>query len=385
MFRGIKKAQSGEAMSAFITSTGAYLPGEPVDNEQIEKVLGKVHGKPSRLKKKILASNGIKTRHYAIDSQHRTTISNSSMAALAGQQCIDDCQLAKSRIGLLSCATTQGDLVLPGFGSMVQADLQLKGVELNTSHGICSSSMMALKYAFSGFYNNEHDAALVVASELASRLFKASRYEVTADARPDFNAEFLRWMLSDGAGALLLESKPRGLCFEINWVKSFSHADAYPVCMSVGQPRDTDDHRSWQDYPTYADAEAAGALMIRQDVRLLDNVVKLGVDGFLNLIEQDLVNVDQVDHVLCHFSSEYFKSRIFEMLEKAGASIPESRWYTNLYTRGNTGCASLFIMLDEFRKTQNYREGDRIICMVPESGRFNNVYMMLTVTKEQGI
>ena len=244
---------------------------------------------------------------------------------------------------------------------------------------------MALKYAFSGFYNNEHDAALVVASELASRLFKASRYEVTADARPDFNAEFLRWMLSDGAGALLLESKPRGLCFEINWVKSFSHADAYPVCMSVGQPRDTDDHRSWQDYPTYADAEAAGALMIRQDVRLLDNVVKLGVDGFLNLIEQDLVNVDQVDHVLCHFSSEYFKSRIFEMLEKAGASIPESRWYTNLYTRGNTGCASLFIMLDEFRKTQNYREGDRIICMVPESGRFNNVYMMLTVTKEQGI
>ena len=116
--------------------------------------------------------------------------------------------------------------------------------------------------------------------------------------------------------------------------------------------------------------------MIRQDVRLLDNVVKLGVDGFLNLIEQDLVNVDQVDHVLCHFSSEYFKSRIFEMLEKAGASIPESRWYTNLYTRGNTGCASLFIMLDEFRKTQNYREGDRIICMVPESGRFNNVYML---------
>jgi len=369
-------------VSVFITSSGAYLPGEPVDNEKIESVLGMVRGKPSRLKKKILASNGIKTRHYAIDDQHRTTISNSEMASLAGKACIESAHLAKSRIGLLSCATTQGDLVLPGFGSMVQAELQLKGVELNTSHGICSSSMMALKYAYTSFFANEHDAAMVVASELASRLFKASRYEVTADSRPDFNAEFLRWMLSDGAGALLLESKPRGTCFEINWIKSFSFADAYPVCMSVGQPRDSDDNRTWQDYPTYAEAEAAGALMIRQDVRLLDNVVKLGVDGFLNLIEMGLVSVDQVDHVLCHFSSEYFKSRIFEMLEKAGAAIPESKWYTNLYTRGNTGCASLFIMLDEFAKTQMYKEGDKIICMVPESGRFNNVYMMLTVTKE---
>jgi len=314
-----------------------YLPGEPVNNETIESALGMVHGKPSRLRKKILSSNGIKTRHFAMDDKQRTTISNSEMASMAGQACINNSQLSKSHIGLLSCATSQGDLVLPGFGSMVQASLKLKGVELNTSHGICSSGMMALKYAYNSFASNEHDAALVVASELASRLFKATRYEVTEDSRPDFNAEFLR--------------------------------------------RDPQDKRSWQDYPTYAEAEAAGALMIRQDVRLLDNVVKLGVDGFLNLIDQDLVDVNSIDHVLCHFSSEYFKSRIFEMLEKAGAAIPESKWYTNLYERGNTGCASLFIMLDEFANTQSYKEGDRIICMVPESGRFNNVYMMLTVTK----
>jgi len=368
-------------MSAYITSTGMYLPGEPVDNEAIESVLGVVHGKPSRLRKKILSSNGIKARHYAMDCKQRTTISNTEMAGKAGQACIDNSQLSKSRIGLLSCATSQGDLVLPGFGSMVQASLKLKGVELNTSHGICSSGMMALKYAYNSFANNEHDAALVIASELASRLFKAARYEVTEDSSPDFNAEFLRWMLSDGAGAMLLEPRPRGLCFEINWIKSYSHADAFPVCMSVGLPRDPQDTRSWQDYPTYAEAEASGALMIRQDVRLLDNVVKLGVDGFLNLIDQNLVNIDSINHVLCHFSSEYFKSQIFELLEKAGAAIPESKWYTNLYERGNTGCASLFIMLDEFANTQSYKEGDKIICMVPESGRFNNVYMMLTVTK----
>ena len=61
--------------------------------------------------------------------------------------------------------------------------------------------------------------------------------------------------------------------------------------------------------------------------------------------------------------------------------IPEEKWYTNLYERGNTGCASLFIMLDEFARTQDYKAGDTVFCHVPESGRFNTVYVHLTVVE----
>lgn len=367
-------------MSVYITSTGHHLPGEPVDNARIEAVLGMVHGKPSRLKNKILATNGIRTRHYAIDAEHRTTVSNGEMAALAGRDCLGQGYLAPAQIDMLSVATSQGDLVLPGFGSMVQAELGVAGVELHSSHGICSSSMMALKAAYTGLKAGEHGNALVIASELASRLFKASRYEAVAQ-EVDFNAEFLRWMLSDGAGALLLENVPRRRCFRIDWIRGISHADAYPVCMSVGRSPGGDE-RSWQDFASYGEAEAAGALLIRQDVRLLDNIVKLGVDGLLRLIDEKRVEVERVDHVLCHYSSHYFRGRIFDMLTQAGAAIAEEKWYTNLYTRGNTGCASLFIMLDEFCRTQAYETGDTILCMVPESGRFNNVYMQLTVVEE---
>jgi 3-oxoacyl-[acyl-carrier-protein] synthase-3 len=62
--------------------------------------------------------------------------------------------------------------------------------------------------------------------------------------------------------------------------------------------------------------------------------------------------------------------------------IPEEKWYTNLYERGNTGCASIFIMLDEFARMRELKEGEKIICMVPESGRFNSAYMQLTVVYE---
>ena len=365
-------------MSVYINSTGHYLPGPMIDNDNIERILGQVNGKPSRLKNKILQANGIKQRHYAIDEQHKTHQSNADMAAKAAQVCLDAIGFQKRKVGLLSAATSQGDIVLPGFGSMVQAQLQLPDVELHTSHGICSSSMMALKTAYTHLKAGEHDAALVVASELSSRLFKASRYEA-AGSVVDFNAEFLRWMLSDGAGALLLETKPRKNSLRIDWIRGFSHADAFPVCMTVGQPRAGSAYPSWQDYPTYAAAEADGALLIRQDVRLLDNIVKLGVDGYLRLMDEKQLTVNDIDHVLCHYSSDHFRSKIFELLDAAGMMIPAERWYTNLYERGNTGCASIFIMLDEFLRTQTYNVGETIFCMVPESGRFNNVYMHLTV------
>lgn len=363
----------------YITSTGRYLPGPAIDNDNIESHLGLINGKPSRLKKRILKSNGIQTRHYAIDKEHVTYVSNAEMAALAASECLDDSFLAKSAVAMLSCATSQGDMVLPGFGSMVQAQLELSDIELHTSHGICSSSMMALKAALTNLKAGEQSNALVVASELCSRLFKASRYEAARAEELDFNAEFLRWMLSDGAGACLLETEPRGICFRIDWIKSFSHADSYPVCMSVGSPLDEKNPLTWQDFPTYAAAEAAGALLIRQDVRLLDNIVKLGVDGFLRLLNDGLFEIEGIDHVLCHYSSDYFRGKIFAMLTAAGAAIPEHKWYTNLYTRGNTGCASIFIMLDEFRRTRQFKPGDKVFCMVPESGRFNTAYMLLTV------
>lgn len=366
-------------MSVYITSTGHFLPGPAIENDEMEEVLGLVNGKPSRLKRKILASNGITQRYYAIDKSHKTLYSNAQMAALAIEQCLNDSYLDKRQVKMLSAATSQGDLVLPGFGSMVQAESGLRDIEMQSSHGICSSGMMALKAAYLSVFCEEHNNAVVVASELTSRLFKASRYEA-AGAAVDFNAEFLRWMLSDGAGAFLLESRARGLCFRIDWIKSFSHADAYPVCMSVGlPPQDGTQPTSWQDYPTYAEAEANGALLFRQDVRLLENIVKLGVDGYLRLIKEGLLTPASIDHVLCHYSSHYFKGKIFDMMLAAGVGIPEEKWFSNLYTRGNTGCASIFIMLDEFRKTQLYKAGDTILCMVPESGRFNNAYMKLTI------
>jgi 3-oxoacyl-[acyl-carrier-protein] synthase-3 len=367
-------------VNAYITSTGAFLPGPAIQNDEMEAVLGAVGGRPSRLRPKILKANGITSRHYAINRSHETTHSVTEMGAAAARQCLGRAPIPLNAIGMLSCASTQGDMIIPGFGSMVQAELGIPEVELHTAHGICSSSTMALKVAANALQAGDQSTALVVVSELASRLFKHTRYEAAGGSRCiDFSAEFLRWMLSDGAGAVLLEQQPRGESFRIDWIRSFSHADAFPVCMGIGRPSEKSDARTWQDFATYAEAEAAGALLLRQDVRLLGHIVKLGVDGLLRLIEEGLVDTDELDHFLCHYSSHHFRGPILEMLDLAGAWIDEGKWYTNLYTRGNTGSASILIMLDEFSQQQRAKVGDTILCMVPESGRFNCAYMHLTM------
>ena len=377
-------------MNTYITSTGAFLPGPAISTNDVEGILGMVHNKPSFLREKIQQSNKIQTRHYAIDSNQQTTHSNTEMATNAAEQCLDRAFLDRNQVGMLALSSTQGDLPAPGMASMVQAEVGLPEIEILTTHGICSSSMMALKAAWNNLRLGEHEAAIVVSSELSSRLLKKQRFEAATEStfaskRVDFNSEFLRWMLSDGAGALLLQNNPcpKGFSLRIDWIYCFSHAHALPTCMSVGSAGIPNDNRTWQDYDTYAEAEKAGALLLRQDVRLLDNMIRMGVEGYLRLVQEGKSTPSKINHFLCHYSSHHFRDKILNMLDAAGVGIPEEKWWTNLYKRGNTGAASMFSMIDEFIRTDevNIKEGDSIFCFVPESGRFNTTYMQLTVVK----
>jgi len=58
--------------------------------------------------------------------------------------------------------------------------------------------------------------------------------------------------------------------------------------------------------------------------------------------------------------------------------IPEEKWLTNFYSRGNTGGASIYLMLKELFNSDKLPPGQKIFCFVPKSGRFTMAYMMLT-------
>jgi 3-oxoacyl-[acyl-carrier-protein] synthase III len=409
--------------NAYITSIGSYLPGPAINNDQIEGVLGYVNEKPSRLKSRILKSNGIQTRHYALTGQQQTTHSNSELAAKAISNCLDNIAFEHSQVDMLAVGTTQGDLPLPGISSMVQAELNLPPCEILTTHGVCSAGVMALKSAVNQIRLGEKYNAVACGSELASRLLKRSRYEAVSQDALNLEAEFLRWMLSDGSGAVLVQPYPRarGISFRVDWVEIVSYASDFDLCMSCGttdqsawsanvpaatpQPvyagvRSTGTlteekagtngkqpskailrSKSWQDYPTYAEAERDSALLIRQNLRILDNIVKVGVEGLLRLIKEGKIQTEEIDHFVCHYSSHYFRGKILDLFKLCGCMIPEERWFTNLYSKGNTGCASIFIALDELFWSGRLKPGEVVFCVVPESGRFTTAYIRMTVVE----
>ena len=373
----------------YITATGSYLPNEPVANEEIESFLGLINETPSRTKNIFLRKNGIKSRYYALDKQQNTTHKAYEMAALAVKNCIASSSLSSSEVEMLSAATTQSDLPVPGFASMVHAESGIGRCGLASHQSVCAASLMAIQNAYlqvkSGTVNN----AVCCAAELPSRMFKAKRFEgqqafANGETALPLETDFLRWMLSDGAGAMLLQNVPgQNLSLAIEWVDLKSYAHAYELCMYTGtQKEEGNVGKTWLDYDNISDANKAGALNLKQDMSQVDNIVKLGIQRFFELVDENQFNPDEIDWLVCHYSSHHFRPQIVDLLKKGGVEIPADKWFTNLYTTGNIGSASIFVMLDDLVKSGKLQVGQKVLCMVPESGRFITGYMLLTVTGE---
>src|ERR1700730_12124043 len=189
---------------AYITGVGAYLPGEPVDNEQLAARFGDGTRRDAALRKRALAANGIRTRHYAVDDKGMTQMLNEELAAHAVQRALADRGLPESAVRMLATGTTQGDVLVSCLRSMMHRRLGGAPMEVLSAAGVCASGMAALKAAVSAVRLGEHPVAVAVGSELVSRSFAAP-----GDGGDLPDTSFLRSAPSDGAGADLAESEPR--------------------------------------------------------------------------------------------------------------------------------------------------------------------------------
>jgi 3-oxoacyl-[acyl-carrier-protein] synthase III len=376
--------------SVYINSLGTFLPGPPLDGEAAEKTLGLVTPASSVIRRKVMRQNRIGTRHYALDGEGRPTHRNDEMAAQAIQAALALSPVDRTQIDYLAAATTQGDLFVPGFASMVQAAARIKSCDIASFQGVCASSVAALQSAFHAIGCGRHRTSVVSGSDFPSRLFRSENMKALKDVSegkglpPDM--EFLRWMLSDGAGAAVLRDAPNpsGLSLRVDWMEIKSYADNMPVCMYAGGRRADNGQmeETFGEAPHFADMVERGMMALRQDFSILDRIVAVGVEHYLELIQRGKLAAN-FDWFLCHYSSHVFKGQIEELLRSCHADIPEEKWFTNLYSKGNTGAASILIMLDELWRSGRLKPGQTLLCQVPESGRFLSSFIHLTVVGQE--
>lgn len=360
-------------MNCYLTRTGTYLPGPAIANEAIADYLGTFDGE-EETRTKILRMNGILTRHYALDTNQDATHDLYELGTAAALDCIGENDPA-SPITYLSAGTTNTPLVGPGISSLLHDRLAKEGklphpVEINSNAGICTASAQALINGVRAVASGQHKSALCIGAEQPSDILKSSVMSPPDDRAEHedirkskwFMSIFLRSMLSDGAGAFLLEDKPAesGLSFRINWTYSRSFANQAPLCMKL-------ENRS---------------LLLSQDVSILAEhlppCTREVVGGAFEANNDDLATYKCV---LPHLSSYFFKRYLLSVLREFCGGKVADHW-TNLETAGNTGAASIYIMLDEYIRTHDLADGDKIVLFIPESGQFNFAIISLTAVQK---
>lgn len=372
----------GELRDGFITGTGVFLPGAPVGNDQMEDHLGRIAGRDSLFGKKALRWNGVEGRHYAMAPDGGVSHSNAEMCALAVKAALEQAGLQPRDLGMLSAATTQGDLLAPGHAAQVHAELGGGPMEIASFQSVCGSSLMAAKAAWLSVRAGEHDRAAACAGEFSSRWFRPSFYEGTAlvDAKGRVRAEadFLRFTLSDGAGAVVMEAKPRPGALKIEFIDIVSLADRYDPCMWAGATVDerADPLAFWGKVGPKA-AHEAGAIALLQDFELLKRVIRAWVGVYLEKVDSGRIVPAEVDHCLVHYSAKSLRAEIVSLLEDTAGMIPQEKWFSVLREKGNVGSASIWLMLDGLMHSGKVRPGEKILCVVPESGRALVGFMML--------
>jgi len=369
----------------YITAVSKFLPNAPVSNDEMEEHLGMIGGRPSRARRIVLRNNGIRSRHYSLLRDGSLTHTNAQMVVEA----IKGLDRSEDDIQLLACGTSASDQSLPSHTAMVHGLLDAE-MEIFSPSGACCSGIHAMKYGYLSIRAGETGNAVSAGSELISPMMMARNFETENGTASDieknpiigFEKDFLRWMLSDGAGAAWMESTPNadGISLRIEWIESRSFANEMETCMYAAS--DKTENGELQSWKLFEPKEwiKRSVFSMKQDVKLLGTtIVPLGGRYLSEIAKKRGLDVSSVDHFLPHLSSDFFRQPVYDQLKKEGMEIPEHKWFSNLTEVGNVGSASIYIMLEEIVNSGKLKVGQKLLLMVPESARFSYAYVPLTV------
>lgn len=379
--------------NVYISSVSKFLPNSPIENEDMEQYLGLINQKPSRVRRIVLKQNGIKSRYYALDKKQKITHTNAELAFRSIQKLFPDEKIPKD-IDVLACATGNPDQLLPSHASMVHGLMKNKPMELYSASGVCLTCLQAFKTAYLSVLSGISSKAICSTSELASPTLLSKNYEeeyehcsqVGKDPYMAFEKDFLRFMLSDGASSVLLSDKKResGISFKVEWIEMTSYANELPTCMFMGaELREDGELTSWKEFDS-RELINRSVMAVKQDIRLLKpNIIRYWVNHLEYCLAKYKLDPKDVDYVIPHVSSMFFYGKLAEEIQARGLDLGTNKWFTNLTEIGNIASASIFAALDDLCKTEMLKVDDKVLLMVPESGRFSYGTVLLTVKSAQ--
>ena len=137
--------------------------------------------------------------------------------------------------------------------------------------------------------------------------------------------------------------------------------------------------KSWKEFES-SDLINRSVFTVKQDIRLLKpNIIRYWVDHLEQCLQKHGINSSDIDYVIPHVSSMFFYGKLAEEIEARGIDLGTEKWFTNLTEIGNIASASIFAALDDLARSGRLKLNDKILLLVPESGRFSYGTVLLEV------
>lgn len=352
----------------YIAASGTFLPGEPIPRADMERVLGPIEGAPEPIQRWMDRTGplmrdllDIDHVHYAIDPVTRVfTDDNVTMSVKAAHRALTSAGMAASDIDLLCYGSAHQDQ-MPTSSARIQAALGIRRCDEIGIHANCTSAYKALYLAHQLIASGRNERALVLSSSMSSAELRGEYYN---PARLDRESLFLRWFLSDGAGALLLTAAPGPVRVEATYIESL--AGEKPSLMYNGRPAHSLNPREEFEQ---------GRHHLKQRFRnALSNDIfqeeggSVFFHGLQRMIAREHVPVDRVRFFQVNMPTRHIVDSIMD--ECAAIGIPRSTLYTRLDRLGYCGPPMALVGLDSILRGETLAPGDRVLSFVTEVSHF---------------
>ncbi|MBO3749431.1 3-oxoacyl-ACP synthase III family protein [Streptosporangiaceae bacterium NEAU-GS5] len=182
-----------------VVSTGAYLPGDPISNEDMERLVGP-------LPEEVLEGLQVTSRHWVIDpatGDHRE--SNSELAHKAATQALERAGVAPEEVDLLVTSTASPEYLLPPMVTYLQERMGLRACSAIEVRSGCAGFVEAMDVARLYLERGLKRTAVVVGSEVISPLL-VPVFRGQDPSRIRMRDRMNPYNFGDGAGAMVLKA-----------------------------------------------------------------------------------------------------------------------------------------------------------------------------------
>jgi 3-oxoacyl-[acyl-carrier-protein] synthase-3 len=301
-------------MFSRIIGTGSYLPEKVLTNDDLARTV-------DTSDEWIRTRTGIRSRHVAAEGQLA-----SDLALPAAQRALQSAGVDAADIDLIIVATTTPDIIFPSTACILQSKLGVAGCPAFDVQAVCSGFVYALTIADLFIRSGQAKHALVVGTEVYSRIL-------------DWSDRGTCILFGDGAGAVIVAAseKPGILATKLHADGSHKEMLCVPGSVNGG--------KVWGSPFVHMD----GGSVFKFAVRVFE-------EGANEVLKAAGLTVSDLDWFIPHQAN----IRIMEATAKK-LGLPKEKLIATVHHHGNTSAASIPLALDEAVKDGRIHPGQTLL------------------------